>query len=293
MLKNHEIEQFNSQGYCVSHGLLTESEVDHILKELDAISAGATLANHDPQRLEMEPKQPPTGTKVRRIYEPGTHYKACRDFSEGPKLVKCLTQLLGPDVLYFSSKINVKPPEIGSVVEWHQDMAYGPVTNRSMLAVLVYLDDADASNGCLQVIPGKFGMLNHSQNGYFQGKVTEPLDTSKAVMIESKRGAAIFFSALAPHASRVNTSPRPRRTLIMGYRAADAYPVYLGDRTSQGERFMRVVAGQQSATARFDLDSVYIPRYPKEAKSLYEIQEYSRQAHEATGSAASAPSWPS
>jgi ectoine hydroxylase-related dioxygenase (phytanoyl-CoA dioxygenase family) len=169
-------------------------------------------------------------------------------------------------------------------------MAYGPVTNRSMLAVLVYLDDADAANGCLQVIPGKLGMLNHSHEGYFQGKITEAFDTSQATLIEAKRGTAIFFSALAPHASRVNTSPRPRRTLIMGFRAADAYPLYLGDRTGQGERFMRVVHGQPSGTARFDLDTVFIPRYPKEAKSLYEIQEYSRQGQESAPGLASVPS---
>ena len=130
-----------------------------------------------------------------------------------------LVQLIGPDVLCFSSKnINIKPPEIGSVVEWHQDMAYGPVTNRSMLAVLVYLDDADATNGCLQVIPGKMRMLDHSQDGYFQGKVTEPVDVSKAVLIEAPRGTAIFFSGLRTASTRVNTSPRPRRTLILDFR---------------------------------------------------------------------------
>ena len=290
MLKSSEVAQYNSQGYCVSHQFLSESEVDRLLAEIESISAGATLARHDPSRLEMEPKQPPEGNKVRRIYEPCTHYQACRDFSEDPRLVKGLVQLLGPDVLYFSSKINVKPPEIGSVVEWHQDMAYGPVTNRSMLAVLLYLDDADASNGCLQVIPGKFGMLNHSRDGHFQGKITEAFDTSQAALVEARRGTAIFFSALVPHASRVNTSSRPRRTLIMGFRAADAYPLYLGDRTGQGERFVRVVQGQPSGTARFDMDSVFIPRYPKEAKSLYEIQEYSRQGQDSTGALTPTPS---
>src|ERR1700730_9979443 len=121
---------------------------------MDAISAGATLAHHDASRLEMEPKQGPEGTKVRRIYEPCTYYKPFRDFAESDKLIQGMVQILGPDVVYFSSKINVKPGEIGSVVEWHQDMAYGPLTNRSVVAVLIYLDDADTTNGCLQVIPG-------------------------------------------------------------------------------------------------------------------------------------------
>lgn len=290
MLSLSAIDQYNSHGYCVSHQFLSETEVSRLVDEIESLSAGATLAQHDSSRLEMEPKQPPDGNKVRRIYEPCTHYQTFREFSESPGLVNSIVQLVGPDVLYFSSKVNVKPPEIGSIVEWHQDMAYGPVTNRSMVAVLIYLDDADASNGCLQVIPGTFRMLNHSHNGYFQGKITEPLDTSRAVLIEAQRGTAIFFNGLVPHASRPNTSPRPRRTLILGYRAADAFPIHLGKRTNQGERFVRVVHGEPSRVARFDLDAVFIPRYPAEAKSLYEIQEYSRQHHSSTPSVAtSAP----
>ena len=49
----------------------------------------------------------------------------------------------------------MKPPEIGSAVEWHQDLSYYPLTNRDSLAVLFHLDDADAENGCLQILPGR------------------------------------------------------------------------------------------------------------------------------------------
>ena len=174
-----------------------------------------------------------------------------------------LEQLLGPDILYTSSKINIKPAEIGSIVEWHQDMAYGPLTNSSVVAALVYLDDADLQNGCLQVIPGQSRMLDHSRDGFFQGRVTESIDTSKAVSIEGKKGTVVFFNGLAPHASSPNRSSRPRRTLILGYRAADAFPIYLGEMSSN--------------VARFDMDRVFVPHYPRETKSLYELQELSHQ----------------
>ena len=276
MLTTTEVEAYRSQGFCVAHEFLTEAESDRLLNEIESICAGATLAHHDASRLEMEPKQPPDGTKVRRIYDPCTHYDVFREFAEGAKLVDCMVQLLGPDVVYFSSKINIKAPEIGSVVEWHQDMAYGPLTNRSVVAVLIYLDDADLSNGCLQAVPGQHRMLDHSLNGLFQGRITEPFDTSKAVPIEGKRGTTIFFQGLVPHASPVNTSPRPRRTLILGYRAADAFPIHLGSMTAKADQFVRHVHGKPSPTARFDMDWVFVPRYPAESKSLYDLQERSR-----------------
>lgn len=193
-------------------------------------------------------------------------------------MVDSMVQLLGPNVLYFSSKINVKPGEIGSVVEWHQDMAYGPLTNRSVVAVLIYLDDADLENGCLQVIPGYHRMLDHSHHGYFQGRITEPLDTSKAISLEGKRGTAVFFNGLAPHASAPNTSPRPRRTLILGYRAADAFPIHVGEMSVKSDQFVRLVHGQLSPIARFDMGEAFIPRYSTGARSLYELQERSRNS---------------
>jgi len=275
MLSNNQVEEYRSQGYCVVPNLLSE-ESDHLLAEIESISAGSTLVHHDTTRLEMEPSQAADGTKVRRIYDPCTHYDAFRDLACGDKLVDCVAQIVGPDVLFFSSKVNIKPPEIGSVVEWHQDMAYGPLTNRSVVAVLIYLDDADVGNGCLQVIPGQHRMLDHSLNGIFQGRITEALDTSKAVPIEGGRGTTIFFDGLVPHASSTNQSTRSRRTLILGYRAADAFPIHLGPMTAKADQFVRLVRGKPSPVARFDMDWVFIPHYPAQTKSLYDLQERAR-----------------
>ncbi len=277
MLSSRDIKSYASQGFCVRHDFLSTAEVNHFLLEMEKISAGSTLAIHDATRIEMEPGQGPDGTKVRRIYEPCTYYESFRKFSESKNMVETMAQMLGPDVLYFSSKINVKPGEIGSVVEWHQDMAYGPLTNRSVVAVLIYLDDADLDNGCLQVVPGHHRMLDHSHDGYFQGRITEPFDTSRAISLEGKRGTAIFFNGLAPHASAVNTSPRPRRTLILGYRAADAFPIHVGEISNKSDQFVRLVHGHVSRVARFDMDEVFIPRYSEGARSLYELQERSRK----------------
>jgi len=40
----------------------------------------------------------------------------------------------------------MKPPAIGSVVEWHKDLACY-LTNTDARSVLLYLDDADTGNG--------------------------------------------------------------------------------------------------------------------------------------------------
>lgn len=279
MLAPELVDQFQRDGFCAAAAFLNPEEIAALLASMDALSAGATVARHDAGRLEMEPDQGPDGNRVRRIYEPCTHYPEFRALSECGNLLDSVAQLLGENLLFHYSKINMKPPAIGSVVEWHQDLAYYPMTNPDSLAVLFYLDDSDRTNGCLQVIPGvqRNGILNHSWNGFFRGQITEPVDTSKAVDIEGPAGTAIFLHGMTPHASAPNTSARSRRTLILSYRAADAYPVYLGETTLHAESHVRLVRGEQSAVARFGAREIPVPRYQGIPKSLYELQQKFRE----------------
>jgi hypothetical protein len=82
---------------------------------------------------------------------------------------------------------------------------------------------------------------------------------------------------MTPHASAPNNSSRARRTLILSYRAADAFPVYCGEATYRAETFVRHARGEPAGSARFSLERIAIPRYPQETKSLYELQELSRR----------------
>lgn len=271
-------QEYDENGYVSYPGLLDPGELETLLAEIDRISNGNTLASHDKSRLEMEPNQKPDGRLVRRIYQPCTHYAPFRELSDSPKLLDSVASLLGPDLVFHYSKINMKPPSIGSVVEWHQDLSYYPLTNDGSLAVLIYLDDADVENGCLQVIPGrhKGKLLNHAQDGYFVGKIVESVDESQAVPLEGKAGTGIFMHAMTPHASVTNLSDRPRRTVILSYRAADAFPLFTTD-TNELEGFTRLVRGKAAEFARFSFQQFPMPPRKQRVASLYELQESSRK----------------
>ena len=66
MLNTAQVEHYHTEGYVAVPGFLSAEEVAAFLREMDAVSAGNTLANHDATRMEMEPNQPPDGTQVRR-----------------------------------------------------------------------------------------------------------------------------------------------------------------------------------------------------------------------------------
>lgn len=280
MFSPQQLEHYRREGYVVCPEFLSKAEVAELCADMNAIAAGNTLAAHDKTRLEMEPHQPPGGTLVRRLYEPCTHYPRFRALSESAQLLDCVEQLLGPDLLFHYSKINMKPPQIGSVVEWHQDLSYYPLTNRDSVSILFYLDDASAENGCLQVIPRRHQapLMDHTAGGFFQGRVTEKVDESQAVLLEGRAGAVIFMHCMTPHASVANTSDRPRRTLILSYRAADAYPLYCGVMSTSADAHLRLVRGQYSSVARLTETCIPVPRYQHKIASLYELQEQSRTA---------------
>ena len=274
-----QADHYNTEGYVVVPDFLSSDQVAVFLAEMDSVSAGSTLADHDATRMEMEPNQPLDGNQVRRLYEPCGNYPLFRRFADSEQLLDAVEALIGPDLVYHYSKINMKPAGVGSPVEWHQDLSYYPLTNRGSVSILFYLDDATVENGCLQVIPRRHrdDLLSHSTNGFFQGRVTEEIEASLAVPVPGDAGTVIFMHAMTPHASIANTTEHPRRTLILSYRRADAFPVYAGEMTHKTEVHTRLVRGQFPQEAFFEDKTFPIPLYKDAIVSLYDLQERSRK----------------
>jgi phytanoyl-CoA hydroxylase len=279
MLDQGQIDQFKDSGYTVEPGLLGSAELADLMAAIEAVASGQTLGKHDAERLEMEPDQPAEGTAVRRIYEPCTYYPEFQKLCESPALLDDIAKLLGPDLTYHYSKINMKPAAVGSVVEWHQDLAYYPLTNRDSLAVLLYLDDTDEENGCLQILPGRQHgpLLAHSREEYFQGMVTEQVDAAAAEPVTGPAGTAVFMHCMTPHSSIANRSTRSRRTLILSYRAADSFPIFYGEQAAKVESHTRHVRGNLASVARFSMSEFPIPRFKRRISSLYDLQDSSKR----------------
>ncbi len=104
------------------------------------------------------------------------------------------------------------------------------------------------------------------------------MDGSGAVFVEGGAGTAIFMHCMAPHASAPNTSSHQRRTLILSYRAADAFRIYDGQNTATSESYVRLVRGQLRGVARFTMNEFPIPTYAGKFVSLYDLQDKSRQS---------------
>lgn len=275
-----QIEQYRNEGFLVVERLFDTDDMARVDATIRRMTDEALAGGDYGKILELEP-EPVDGLRVpRRIFNPYDQHEAFSDLAHDPRLVDKIESLIGPSFNLQHSKLNMKPARVGSVVEWHQDMAYFPHTNDDLVTTLIYLDDATEENGCLQVLPRHHThYFDHAgPDGRFAGMITEDLsDFGKPKSLPAPAGSAIFMHCITPHASLPNRSSRPRRTLIYEYRANDAFPIYYGEMTNLAEAKFRPVRGNPARFARFGGPRPPIPSVGKYA-SLYELQNQAKGA---------------
>ncbi len=261
---------YYEHGYLLIKNFFTQERMKQAITAIDEI-----LQVDNPKEVaEVESKD---NREIRRIWGPTFRHPFYDDMMQDNKLLDAVGSLIGNNIVFHYSRINMKLPKIGSPVDWHQDFAYNPHTNTDLITCLIYLDNSDKNNGCLQVIPGshKSGLYDHYIGDYFRGKVLpEKLPTKNATIdLEAPAGSVVFTHCLTLHKSEANLSDQPRRVFVPSYRAADAYPIYLSRYTSDLEPKTKLVRGTHSNFARVEAANWKMPHSEKTFSSLYEIQE--------------------
>jgi hypothetical protein len=147
-------------------------------------------------------------------YNPGLNY-----LLNGEKLLGMLTDLFDEPATLYKKKINYKLPG-GDGFAPHQDVAagwwmYGQTLH---ISTLVCIDEANASNGCLELVwdEHKNGMACEPWKEITQ----ETCDKMDWKMAPTKPGDVVFFDSYVPHRSGPNTSQKPRRVLYATYAKA-------------------------------------------------------------------------
>ena len=277
MISRQQIDQYHDEGSIIVPGVLDE----FTRKRMQAVLAGLvensrTVSAHD-DVYDLEPGHSSDEPRVRRIKKPHVVDPVFTEFMRSPSLTSILQALLGDNVRLHGSKLNLKAPQFGSPVEWHQDWAFYPHTNDDLLAVGVMLDDTTVENGAMYVIPGTHKgptFDHHGADGYFCGAInpeTCGLDFSMAVPCEGAAGSCSFHHVRLVHGSAQNTSNRSRGLLLYEAGAADAFPL-LGI-ADYDEFKSRLLCGEETIVPRFRHAPARMPFPPaKNQGSIYENQ---------------------
>ncbi|MHB8717571.1 MAG: phytanoyl-CoA dioxygenase family protein [Candidatus Dormibacteria bacterium] len=140
-----------------------------------------------------------------------------------PRLLDVAEAIIGPDIALFASHYISKPAYSGQPVLWHQDSAYWPLDPMEVVTLWLAVDDSDAENGCMRVIPGSHTMevkpLRAAADGenVLGSEIAVETDTSKAVDVVVPRGGVSVHHPNIVHGSEPNRSPRRRCGLTIRY----------------------------------------------------------------------------
>jgi phytanoyl-CoA hydroxylase len=141
--------------------------------------------------------------------------------THSPAIGGVLASLVPAAVLLQSAVVYKQPRSSTVQFGLHQDAAYLTNDPESLILAFLALDDMDADNGALQVVPGTHrDPLHHSlamsPGGFVSIAGQAPPERHyKPRLLPMRRGTAAFLHGRTLHASGPNHSPNPRRALIV------------------------------------------------------------------------------
>lgn len=219
-LSEQQVAEYHRRGYVAVAGVFSRAEVALLNAELDRFI--------DERRPEVHLQR--RGSEAPRlIYAADKYSEAFRRLALHPRWIEPAKQLLGSDVYIHQLRINPKAPFDGESFWWHQDygtwrLEDGMPTPRALM-IAVYLDDVDATNGPLLVIPGSHHHGHIDENnpdrnpgGYTVVDIDRPAIARLVAEhgIEAMTfpaGTVMFMNCNLVHASPENLTPK-RRTIV-------------------------------------------------------------------------------
>jgi ectoine hydroxylase-related dioxygenase (phytanoyl-CoA dioxygenase family) len=193
-----QIEAFHRDGFLAPVALASAAEARRWRDDLEAFEA--TL-----------PDRPIPARDRRKLHarEPWA-----RTLVEDPRLLDVMEQLLGPDILVFTSTFFIKEPGTDAITAWHQDATFFGLAPYEHITAWVAFSDATVEAGCMEFVPGShtWGQLKHGEqeipgsiNAGAQA-IGHEIDTVGKVFAPIRAGEVSLHHTLIAHNSPPNRS---------------------------------------------------------------------------------------
>lgn len=242
-LSDAERMAFDEQGFIVRDGVFSQAEVEAMRAATEELCRDLAAAA-GPNKLQVSAhyvfelnglkdivlKWEPGDQDVVQGVEPFAHlHPTFIEIAAHPGFVEVCADILGVrEVGLFTEKLNVKRANVGGRYSLHQDIPYwrGVAEDADALVTAwVALDDANAANGALEVLPGshKLGQVPGKESGleFERNEIDETtFDTSAMITVEVKAGSVVFFGPYLVHRSAPNLSDGDRRAILYTYQPA-------------------------------------------------------------------------
>jgi ectoine hydroxylase len=277
-LTDEQIDAYRRDGYVALTGVVDAQRISELRALTEKFVDRSRAVSASDSLFDLDPLHSPQTPTLRRIKNPADNDPLYRWVAFDSPISDIVAELIGPDIKFHHSKLNLKGGRVGAPVEWHQDAAFYPHSNDDVLAVGLLLDDATAENGCLVVLPGSHREAVHEHYddaGRFIGRMRDEdisrFDARKGRLLELPAGSIHIHHYRLIHWSAPNTSSGDRRLLINAYSAADAMP--LSADPTKTRFFGTIVRGRTALVARRTAGDIRLPPdFSRGYSSIYELQ---------------------
>lgn len=213
LLTDEQIAQFRRDGYCAALRVVPEEGAKDMRRRLES--------------YERERGGPLKGS-VR--FKSHLLFKWLNDLIRNPLILDAVEDLIGPNILVWSTDWWVKEARSPSFVSWHQDSQYWGLDTTKLVTVWVALSPSTVASGCMRVMPGTHlgpdlphRDTYHDDNMLTRGQeIYQGIDESKTVNLEVRTGEAAIFAFRIAHASHPNASNDRRIGMAIRYLPPDA-----------------------------------------------------------------------
>jgi len=201
-----------SQTSILTDGQLADYE------ELGFIHSIPILSGEEVQyyRGQLEETRHAIGGRSERLNGLHRFFRWAWDLSTHPRLLDCMEQLLGPNILLKSTRLFYKRERSASFVGWHQDGITERVEDSRVPAIWLGLTAATVENGCLRVVPRshRLGLIPHASRPDNRNLTTQGMTAVSQIDsptdLVMRPGEMSLHHPLILHASTPNLSAEPR-----------------------------------------------------------------------------------
>lgn len=211
-LSAEDISHFNSQGYICPLDVYGPAESHTITQYFDGLLERSLAKGWNSYGLN------------------GWHASCphIHDLVTETRILDYVQDLLGPDLVCWGTHYFAKLPGDGKRVSWHQDASFWPLSPSKTVTVWLAIDNVDAENAAMQVIPGthRMGQLPFEYSAAEEENVLDqtvtPLeDLPDPVHLEMHAGQISLHTDWLLHGSEPNQSDRRRCGLTMRFVSPD------------------------------------------------------------------------
>jgi non-haem Fe2+, alpha-ketoglutarate-dependent halogenase len=210
-LTQAQVDSFHYNGFLFPIPALTGAEIDACLAGLARLEAelGSAVADADIKwRSHAYAHSPWFNALIRH-----------------PRILDAVEDVIGPNILVWTSTFFIKEPHSPTFAAWHQDGAYFGLEPKEQVCAWVALTDASKEAGCMEMLSSRGAprMLHHAALGLKDSinragqTIMDPFDDSEPVAMALRAGEFSLHHELAMHRSAPNNAGHRRVGIGLNY----------------------------------------------------------------------------